>query len=236
MTEIAQRFEGIGGRFLTSPEEIRARLKSIKAYVFDWDGVFNSGQKASSGGSSFSEIDSMGLNLLRFSHFRRCGEQPLTVVISGEKNDTAFFYSERENFRYSYYKVAHKAYALDHLCKLESIEPENVCYFFDDVLDVPIAERCGIRIMVDQKRTPLFLDYCLRNKLADYITSAPGGNFAVREGAELLIGLGDDFDQVISARTKNIAEYQEYITGRRKIRTEFFTLKDNTIQQLDPRT
>ena len=71
MTDIAKLYRDLGGMFVCSPEELKQKLMNVKAFVFDWDGVFNNGQKQSSGGSHFSEVDSMGLNLLRFSHYLR---------------------------------------------------------------------------------------------------------------------------------------------------------------------
>ena len=146
MESLTGKFTALGGRLITPAEEIARRLDKIKAYVFDWDGVFNPGEKTSAAGSTFNEIDSMSVNLLRFAHYQRTGQMPVTLVISGEKNETAFFYSERENFRYSFYKIPHKLQALEFLCSAEKMKPEEVCYFFDDVLDVPIAARCGLRM------------------------------------------------------------------------------------------
>jgi 3-deoxy-D-manno-octulosonate 8-phosphate phosphatase (KDO 8-P phosphatase) len=49
MNNLEELFTGLGGSFLTPPQEIGHRLKSIKAYLFDWDGVFNNGEKAENG-------------------------------------------------------------------------------------------------------------------------------------------------------------------------------------------
>ena len=60
-------FESEGGEFITPPFVLMEKLKNIKAIVFDWDGVFNEGVKGGGNHSGFSEIDSMGTNMLRFS-------------------------------------------------------------------------------------------------------------------------------------------------------------------------
>ena len=226
MHEIERLYTGIGGRFISKPEEIAERLKGIKAFVFDWDGVFNNGQKMLSGGSAFSEVDSMGTNLLRFSYFLKHHQHPLCAIISGEKNDTAFYFCEREGFQFSYFKVAHKAQALASLCEQANIKPSEVAYFFDDVLDLPIAERCGLRILVNQKVNPLFQKYCIQHHLADYLCSVPGGHFAVREATELLMGLNENYEQVINERKENTVNYQNYIKQRRLLKPQFFTASD----------
>lgn len=229
MTELENLYGVIGGRFITPAEEIKNKLQKIKAFVFDWDGVFNNGEKQASGGSNFSEVDSMGQNLLRFSYYLKNKELPVTAILSGEKNDTAFYFSERECLNYSLFKIPHKLAALELLCEKEKLQPEEIAYFFDDVLDVPIAERCGVRMMVNQKANPLFAQYCIKHKLVDYLTASAGGSFAVRETTELLIGLNGNYDEVMTGRKNNSPEYQSYIQSRRKVKPDFYTLSEDKI-------
>lgn len=230
MKEIESLYTQLGGQFITPIAGIRSRLQNIRAFVFDWDGVFNNGQKSSTGGSNFNELDSMGTNLLRYSYFLNHGAMPITAIISGEKNESAFYFCERECLTYSFFKIANKIEALNFLCKKEGIQPENVAYFFDDVLDIPIAEKCGLRIMINQKFNPLFINHCVRNKLADYLTAAAGGQFAVREAAELLIGLNGNFEAVINNRKDYSESYKKYIALRRAASPEQYTLKENGIE------
>jgi 3-deoxy-D-manno-octulosonate 8-phosphate phosphatase (KDO 8-P phosphatase) len=235
MTDIENLYLNIGGRFITPFSEIKTRLQDIKAFVFDWDGVFNNGQKISGTGSGFSEVDSMGTNLLRFAYFLKNGKMPATALLSGEKNETAFYFSEREGFNYCYYKVPHKLEALHHFCQSENLKPSEVAYFYDDVLDIPLAEVCGLRIMINQKVNPLFLSYCERHHLIDYLTSVSGGEFAVREATELLIAMLTHYDEVLEGRKNNTATYQQYIQQRKKTTPLLFTLSELAIKELDPR-
>src|SRR4051812_41410645 len=96
--DIQATFTSIGGKFISDASSISKKLEGIKAFIFDWDGVFNNGQKLGSGSSSFSEVDSMGTNLLRYSHFLKHDKLPLTAIISGERNETAFYFCQRECF------------------------------------------------------------------------------------------------------------------------------------------
>ncbi|NBQ47522.1 MAG: phosphatase [Sphingobacteriia bacterium] len=211
MTTLETLYTGIGGTFVTPPEILSKKMDQIKAFVFDWDGVFNDGQKMSTGGSSFSEVDSMGTNLLRFSHYLRHGQLPLTAILSGEKNETAFYFSERECLNYS--------------------RPEEIAFFFDDVLDLTLAEVCGLRVLINQGVNPQFLQYCMKNNLVDYVTSVRGGSFAVRESTELLIGLNNNYEEVITGRKINSEAYQTYISERRLVRPGFYTLGPEGIEE-----
>lgn len=232
MEEIEKLYSNLGGRFITPYNELKKKCEGIKAFIFDWDGVFNNGQKSFSGGSNFSEVDSMGTNLMRYSYYLKNDSVPITAVISGEKNDSAFYFCERECFHYSFYKVSNKLEALHFLCNRENISSKEVAYVFDDVLDISIAEVCGLRLQVNQKANPLFVGYCIKNKLVDYLTSSNGGEFAVREATELIIGMNGNFDAVINSRKNFDKNYQTYLELRKATKTEFFTLKAGVIENV----
>ena len=234
MVHIEKIFTDIGGQFLTSPSDIATKLQSIKAFVFDWDGVFNNGEKEGAGSSTFSEVDSMGTNLLRFSHWLEHKELPTCAIISGEKNQTAFWFCTREHYHVSYFKVAHKIEALDHFCTHHTIKHDEVAYFFDDILDLSVAQVAGIRILINRKANPLFKNYVKENKLADYITGAESGKFPVREGCEMLMGLRGNYDEVLSKRSAYGHIYKEYIEARNKIETSFFTKDGKSMTEKNP--
>ncbi|MCW3077350.1 MAG: phosphatase [Bacteroidetes bacterium] len=233
MTEIERTYLALGGKFVIPFEELKARMQKVKAIIYDWDGVFNNGNKTADSSSNFSEVDSMGTNLLRFSTYLKRG-LPVSAVISGEKNDTAFYFCKRECFHYSFFKAANnKIDALNYICNTHKIQQHEVAYFFDDVLDLSMAEVCGVRIFVNQKANPLFAEYCVRNKLADYITSSAGGSFAVRESTELLVALNDNYDEVMQGRKNVSAEYKTYLEKRKSISTEFFSLLDGKMEKAE---
>ena len=217
---IKQAFQG---QFLAEPAFIFDKFSKIKAYVFDWDGVFNNGAKNDSGSSPYNEIDSMGLNMLRFNHFLRTRQNPVVAVISGEKNTSAFALADREHFHAVYFKIRNKAEAFNHFCHTHNIQPHEVAYFFDDVLDLSIAALCGLRIMVGNSASPLFQNLATQNNLADYITYNGGGSNALREAAELLMGLSGRYDETIIQRVQYTHDYQEYLDTRNGVDTIHYT-------------
>ncbi|MBL7917070.1 MAG: phosphatase [Bacteroidia bacterium] len=215
------------GTFTTSEKTVLEKLSQAKAYIFDWDGVFNNSFKQGQFGSGFSEVDSMGTNLLRFSHFLKNKELPLTAIISGEKNESAQFFANREHFDFAFYKIANKIDALNFICKQKNIKPNEVVYFFDDVLDLSIAKVCGVRILINKPAIQLFTNYCIKNNLADYLTACDGGNHGIREASEMLMQIRGNFDDVLKIRTDFGPEYKSYLTKRNEVNTEYFT-KDET--------
>jgi len=221
------------GNFVSSPSVIEQKLQSIKAYIFDWDGVFNDGHKYADGSSSFSETDSMGTNLIRFDHYLKHNELPPVAVITGEHNKAAFHLTSRENFDAVYYKMRHKESSLLHFCEVNKIKPEEVLFVFDDVLDFSAAKIAGIRIMVNHICNPLLIDFAIKNKLVDYVTFHEGGQGAIREVSELILYLSNQFDKVIEHRMQFSDEYKSYI-GKRNQTPVFYTMANDKITQQDP--
>jgi 3-deoxy-D-manno-octulosonate 8-phosphate phosphatase (KDO 8-P phosphatase) len=229
--EHSQIIDFFKGKFLTDVSAFAEKFTAIRAFVFDWDGVFNNGIKDDNGSSAFSEIDAMGTNLLRFNHYLLTGKTPLVTIISGEKNKAAFSLANREHFDAVYYKAVHKIKALDHFCAKHSLQHKEVAFFFDDVLDFSVAKVCGLRIMVSRKSNPLLMEFVQNNSLADYMTAADGGTHAVREAVELLMGFSGKYDDTISQRMYFTETYQGYLQLRNKPQPVFYTSIESEITE-----
>jgi 3-deoxy-D-manno-octulosonate 8-phosphate phosphatase (KDO 8-P phosphatase) len=219
------------GDFVMDFSVMKNKLRNIKAFIFDWDGVFNNGHKNLDGHSSFSEIDSMGINLLRFNNYLLQKKLPLAAIITGEKNEIAFNFAKRENFNNLYYKVKNKETALLHFCKQHHISPSEVMFMFDDVLDFSVAKLVGLRMMVNRKSNPLTVEYARQQRLVDYVTFYDGSNNAIREVSELCMLLSNNFQKVMELRMKNTAEYKTYIKTRNDVQTIPFTASGDDIVQ-----
>lgn len=229
LSQIQQVFTDLGGLFCIPFDEFRLRLENIKAYIFDWDGVFNDGTKNENGSSSFGEIDAMGTNLLRFSHYLHKKRMPVVAVMSGAKNNMSFAYGSREHVHGVYFNVKNKVLAFEHFIKTHELDPKSVAFVFDDVLDLGLAESCGLRVMINRKSNPLFNSYVVRNGLADYVTSGPGGSFALRETCEMLMGTMGNYDEAIKNRSHFTPEYASYFAEREAIPTAFYTWTGQSI-------
>jgi 3-deoxy-D-manno-octulosonate 8-phosphate phosphatase (KDO 8-P phosphatase) len=219
---VERTFTDLGGTFCIPVEELRKKSEKIRAYIFDWDGVFNDGAKNETGSSSFGEVDAMGTNLLRFSHYLRHENMPFAAVMSGARNTISFQYGSREHMHGVYFNVKNKYLAFEHFIRQHELRPEAVAFFFDDVLDLSVAASCGLRIMINRKANPLLRDYVLNNKLADYVTAHEGGSFALREACEMIIGVRGNYEAAVRERSHFSGAYEEYFTEREKIPTAFF--------------
>ncbi|MCK5400927.1 MAG: hypothetical protein KAJ28_04770 [Flavobacteriaceae bacterium] len=205
------------GEFIEDEKIIAEKLKNIKALIFDWDGVFHSGHKRKNNKSSFSEADSMGINMLRFSYYLKNNTIPYTAIITGENNETATYFAKREHFDDVFLKSKNKIKILDWLTKHKGFTNDQVLFVFDDILDLSIAKVCGLRFMVNRDSGFMLKSYCKKHNLCDYITKNDGGNHAIREICELAISLFGDYNQVITKRITYTGDYSNYIDIRNSI-------------------
>ncbi len=222
------------GKFLTPPANILVKLEKIRAYIFDWDGVFNNGEKDERNTSLFNEIDAMGINLLRFNHYKRNGAMPLCGIITGERNSASHSLANREHLDFVYYKIKHKSTALEHLCKEHNLAPDEILFVFDDVLDLDVAAKVGVRMMVSRPANPLLIKYAEERQLMDYLTANDGNNHALREVVEVLTGLTGIYDETLSDRIEYNDTYRKFITLRNTLPTEYYTVEGDNIVAKKP--
>lgn len=231
MNLIIKAYEQQGGVFITPPSVLIEKMRGIKALLFDWDGVFNDGRKTQSTGSGFSEVDSMALNMLRFSLWivQTNHNRIPSAIITGETNPSAFAFARREGFDAVYYQMKDKTKALFDFCEKHQLKQEEVAFFFDDILDLSLAKQVGLRVLLKRKNGIAFNQYIEEKNYADYATSADGGHYGIREASEMWMALNGSLAEVIEERMEFTGLYSEFITQRNNVSTSFFQLKDNQI-------
>jgi len=213
-------FKSNGGKFITPPKQLQDKLRNIKAILFDWDGVFNSGEK---GGlpSSFSEVDSMGINMLRFGYFMMVGRIPYTAIVTGETNQAGFQWAKRERFDNVFYQVKNKVDLLPILKREHNIDPDEVLFVFDDILDLSLARQIGARFLVNRKSNPLFNAYCIKNELCDYLTYSAGNENAIREITEVVLDSLGKFEETIEERILFDGSYKDFLAEKMPKETKY---------------
>lgn len=220
---VIQAYSTLGGEFLTPPETLAGKLASIDAYLFDWDGVFNAGTKGEKSSSTFSEADSMGINLLRFGYWLTHGRLPFVAIMTGENNPSAVQLAEREHFTAIYFQTRDKGSALTHLETTFNIQADTVAFCYDDVLDLPVAARCGLGFRINRPGSPLFSRYAGSKNFCDYVTANNGTTNAIREICELILGLTGRFDTVVEKRCAFDDDYRRYLEIRNSLETQRYT-------------
>jgi 3-deoxy-D-manno-octulosonate 8-phosphate phosphatase (KDO 8-P phosphatase) len=215
-----QPFTALGGEFPNGSDSFTARLGGVQTLIFDWDGVFNDGRKADSGSSGFTEADSMGVNMLRFGFWLRDnGRLPFTAIISGADNESARQFARREHFHAVLTGIKKKDEALEQLQQRFGAIPESTAFFFDDIIDLSAARRCGLRLFFAHPAAPMTRQYVNEHHLADYITGSQGGNLALRETCELMLSTMGLFRETVDLRIQFSGKYHEYLSERNRTET-----------------
>lgn len=215
--EVAQLFGA--DRFVTAPERLAERLGRCRAVVLDWDGVVGTGQKGPGAPAAFNEIDGMGLNLLRYAFWRRGGSaaMPPMIVISGQRDPAALALADRDRLDALYMGFLDKRLALEHLCARRGLDPAELLYVFDDVIDFGVAELCGARFLVARPAQPLVEAYARQHGLCDYVVRAPAGAGAAREACEVALALLGMDAEVFEARGWFAPSYRAYLDARKSV-------------------
>jgi 3-deoxy-D-manno-octulosonate 8-phosphate phosphatase (KDO 8-P phosphatase) len=220
--EAIKVFEELGGQFITPAEEISRKIKNIKAFVFDWDGVFNDGKKGAEKTSDFSEVDSMGIHIIRYCYWRTHGVLPIVAIITGSDNESAIKFAERDHLTtvFSYYKD--KSQALNALKKEYRVTKDQIATVFDDIIDYPLAIDSGLRFLIKRDASPLFKKYFTENKLCDYVTANEQPKHPIREICELIVGLQGMYEDTLTSRFTDKVKYKEFWDLRQSVKTKFY--------------
>ena len=209
-----------GLRVIGSEKDLLLRLARTKAILFDWDGVFNDGFKDAEGGSPFGEVGSMGVNLLRFALWLRSGSLPKAAVITGQHNLFAERFAQRERLHGVYMGFTNKPDAFDAFLSQYGLEADEVAFVFDDVIDLPVAARCGVRVMIGSPVTAWFVEQVVARGEVDLVTANSGGNNGLREATDALIALLGNGSEVIAHRAGFSETYQRYLAERQEVMLE----------------
>lgn len=216
------------------PSLIQESLQNIKAFIFDWDGVFNAGRKGSNSTSNFTEGDAMGTNMLRFSHYLKHGSAPKMFIATGAYNPTAIEFANREHFDAVFFRALNKVEILPEIKKRFDLDPEQCAFVFDDILDLSLAAHAGLRFFVKKNSNPLLNQYILDHKLCEYMSGHDGDDNAVREICELIISLNENYDEAIGERIEFSEVYTKFYSARNEGKTRFFKKENEVFVEFEP--
>ena len=110
-----------------------------------------------------------------------------------------------------------KPEAFDAFLTQHALQPEEVAFFFDDVLDLSVAARCGLRIMIGSPATAWLVEQAGARGEADMITAHPGGENGLREATDAVIALLGNGADVLAHRTAYSEVYKRYLTERQAV-------------------
>ena len=162
-------------------DNLKQRAARIKLLLMDVDGVLTDGRlinvSAPDGSmletKAFDSQDGIALQWLSWNGIA-------TGVISGRLSPATAERAKQVKMTYVYQGHIEKIPILEEILAKSGIAPEDTAYAGDDLTDVVVMRRVGLAIATANARPEV-------QRAAHYVTTASGGQGAIREVAELLL-------------------------------------------------
>jgi len=158
-------------------KDILEKASQIRLVIFDVDGVLTDGSLFFGDDGqeykAFNSRDGHGMKMLQESGV------PI-AIITGRSSKVVEYRVENLGIEYVYQGQHDKLPAFEELIAQLELDPEQVAYVGDDVVDLPIMRRVGLAIAVQDAHR-------LVKQHAHWQTPANGGRGAAREVCELIM-------------------------------------------------
>lgn len=158
-------------------QDILAKAAQIKLIIFDVDGVLTDGSLFIGDDGeeykAFHSRDGHGMKMLRASGVE-------IGIITGRTSNVVRHRMESLGIHHVYQGQLEKLPAFQQLTTRLGIDPQQVAYVGDDVVDLPILTRVGLAVAVADAHP-------LVKRHAHWITPCGGGRGAARDICELIM-------------------------------------------------
>ncbi len=195
------------------------RARKIKLLLFDVDGVMTDGtiwlfpapagarqatrkqaaRMADAGGyaiASESMVEAKGFNAhdgTAISLARLGGLK--TGLITKRISETVALRARDLRVDHIHQGIADKLAVFEEILRKERMTAEQACYIGDDIIDLPVMQRCGLAIAVPNARVEV-------KQAAQYVTENSGGRGAIRDAVEFILHSQGKLEEVIKAYLK----------------------------------
>ncbi|MCQ2410652.1 MAG: HAD hydrolase family protein [Elusimicrobiaceae bacterium] len=167
------------------------KAKQIKVFLTDVDGVMTDGtlsfftdvQGQTHEIKHFESLDGMGLMYL--AHCGIC-----TGIISRGNSPTLEFWAKILGMDFLFYNTSVKSHALDYLQQHFNIQPQEIAFIGDDLIDLGVLARVGL---------PLAVANSVSEVKANALYTSPlyGGHSAVRDIAEKILQARGEWERIV---------------------------------------
>ena len=163
--------------------------KPIKLIIFDVDGVFTDGKlyfnKQGEAMKAFNSLDGIGIKMLMNSSIE-------VAIITGRTSEIMITRATELGITHLYQGNSNKLTAFTHCLKKLKMTPEVCAYMGDDVSDLPLMHQVHLSIAPPNAVVEV-------KEQANWITTAAGGNGAVREICDAILKAQNKWQQAIKA-------------------------------------
>ncbi|KAA3649909.1 MAG: 3-deoxy-manno-octulosonate-8-phosphatase KdsC [Proteobacteria bacterium] len=158
-------------------DEIMAKAKNIKLVIFDVDGVLTDGGLYFTDDGremkKFNVKDGLGISLLIKHHIE-------VAVITGRSSVIVADRMRSLGVNHVYQGRLNKLETYENLKAALQIEDQHVAFVGDDLVDIPIMEKCGLAVAVADAHESVIAKAC-------WVVSKKGGDGAARQVCDVLM-------------------------------------------------
>ena len=156
---------------------LAGRARQIRLLILDVDGVLTDGglqfDNRGEEYKTFNSLDGHGIRMLLDSDIE-------VAVITGRESKIVSQRMQDLGVKHIYQGCRNKLTAFEELLQVTGIQPGLAAYAGDDLPDLPILQRVGFAIAVNNAHA-FVKQHC------DWVTTLPGGKGAVREITDLIL-------------------------------------------------
>ncbi|RPH47581.1 MAG: phenylphosphate carboxylase subunit delta [Desulfobacteraceae bacterium] len=163
------------------------KLEKVKILLLDVDGVMTDGNIIYTDGGAeiktFCVKDGLGIRLLMNSGIK-------IGIVTGRTSEALRHRCKNLHIEYIFDGVLNKAVILDKIVEITGIQTPEIAFMGDDLPDIPIMRGAGIPIAVADAHEKVIESACI-------VTSAKGGNGAIREVCEAILKARGEWESVL---------------------------------------
>ena len=156
---------------------LAGRARQVRLLILDVDGVLTDGglqfDNRGEEYKTFNSLDGHGIRMLLDSDIE-------VAVITGRESKIVSQRMQDLGVKHIYQGCRNKLTAFEELLQVTGIQPGLAAYAGDDLPDLPILQRVGFAIAVNNAHA-FVKQHC------DWVTTLPGGKGAVREITDLIL-------------------------------------------------
>ena len=171
------------------PSSLVSRLKAIRLFLCDVDGVLTDGSVFIGGEREFKRFnirDGLGLVLARRAGLKVgwvSARPSLATKMRAKELKIDFLVQQGDKLS--------KTGAVEKLLAREKLDWSEVCFVGDDVVDLGPLARAGVGVAVADARPEA-------KAAADFVTRAAGGRGAVRQAVEMILQAQGKWEPIIA--------------------------------------
>lgn len=162
-------------------DDILQRARAVRMIIFDVDGVLTDGSlfydDRGEEYKAFNSRDGHGIKMLRASGVD-------TGIITGRTSNIVLHRARNLGIDHIFQGADDKLAAYGELLARVGLEPKQIAYMGDDVVDLPVMNRCGLAITVPDAPEEV-------KARCQLVTRAHAGRGAAREACELIMRAQD---------------------------------------------